>query len=143
MEYLASLGDMTKKQLEDILMNYNQQRYMEQMQQQQGGQAARQADAYLTGNLSKNQLGLAVEMNRVFNLMQYLKRSDTDNNPAAKDSLSKKLDSLLKANTDTNKLKQKPDSSKNKLASIIKNKKTFYLGGGGFFIVVFINKIKS
>src|SRR4030095_15646637 len=62
MEYLASLGDMTKKQLEDIWMNYSQQRYMEQMQQQQGGQPTRQADAYLTANLSKNQLGLAVEM---------------------------------------------------------------------------------
>ena len=66
MEYFASLGDMTKKQLEDILMNYSQQKYMEQMQQQQGGQPNRQADAYLTANLSKNQSGLAIEMNKGF-----------------------------------------------------------------------------
>jgi hypothetical protein len=95
MEYLASLGDMTKKQLEDILMNYSQQKYMEQIQQQQGGQPNRQADAYLTANLSKNQSGLATDMIQLFNLMQYVKRSEADNNPAAKDSINKKLDSAL------------------------------------------------
>ena len=35
MEFYAGLGDMTKKQLEDILTRYTQQKYMEQMQQQQ------------------------------------------------------------------------------------------------------------
>ena len=112
MEYLASLGDMTKKQLEDIMMNYSQQKFMEQMQQQQGGQPSRQADAYLTANLSGNQAGLSFEMTRVFNLMQYAKRAETDNNPAAKDTVSKKLDALLKDASDTNKLKGKPDSPK-------------------------------
>jgi hypothetical protein len=113
MEYLASLGDMTKKQLEDILMNYSQQKYMEQMQQQQGGQPSRQADAYLAANLSRNQSGLSFEMTRVFNLMQYLKRAETENNPAAKDSLQKKIDSaLLKLKPDSNKLTSKPDSLK-------------------------------
>ena len=53
MEYFASLGDMTKKQLEDILMNYSQQKFMEQMQQQQGGQPNQQADAYLGANLTR------------------------------------------------------------------------------------------
>ena len=113
MEYFASLGDMTKKQLEDILMNYSQQKFMEQMQQQQGGQPNQQADAYLGSNLSKNQSGLSYEMTRVFNLMQYLKRTETENNPAAKDTLNKKLDSpLLKLKPDSNNLKGKPDSPK-------------------------------
>jgi len=113
MEYIASLGDMTKKQLEDILMNYSQQKYMEQMQQQQGGQPNRQADAYLSANLSRNQFGLSVEMTQIFNLMQYLKRSDTDYNPAVKDTANKKLDSpLLSLKADTNKLKAKTDSPK-------------------------------
>jgi len=112
MEYLASLGDMTKKQLEDILMNYSQQKYMEQMQEQQGGQSNRQADAYLSANLSGNQSGLATDMIQLFNLMQYVKRTETENNPAAKDSMSKRLDSLLKAASDTNKLKAKTDTPK-------------------------------
>ncbi|HEY5771672.1 MAG TPA: DUF2723 domain-containing protein [Chitinophagaceae bacterium] len=113
MEYLASLGDMTKKQLEDILMNYSQQKYMEQMQEQQGGQPSRQADAYLTANLSRNQSGLAVDMIQLFNLMQYVKRTDTDYNPAAKDAEKRKLDSaLLELSSDTNKLKGNPDSPK-------------------------------
>jgi hypothetical protein len=112
MEYLASLGNMTKKQLEDILMNYSQQKYMEQMQQQQGGQPGRQADAYLTANLSRDQSGLATDMIQLFNLMQYVKRTDTDYNPAAKDSMSKKLDSLMKLNFDTTKLKGNSDSPK-------------------------------
>jgi hypothetical protein len=112
MEYIASLGDMTKKQLEDILMNYSQQNYMEQMQQRQGGQPTHQADAYLTSNLSRDQSGLATDMIQLFNLMQYVKRTDTDNNPVAKDSVTKKLDSLMKLNLDPNKLKGKADSPK-------------------------------
>jgi len=115
MDYFASLGDMSKKQLEDILMNYSQQKFMEQMQQQQGGQPNQQADAYLGANLSRNQAGLSFEMTRVFNLMQYLKRAETENNPAAKDTLNKKLDSPLSTlKPDTNKLKGKPDSPKTK-----------------------------
>ena len=113
MEYLASLGDMSKKQLEDILMSYSQQKFMEQMQEQQGGQPNRQADAYLSANLSRDQSGLATDMIQLFNLMQYVKRTDTDNNPAAKDSANKQIDTaLLKLNPDTNKSKGKADSPK-------------------------------
>jgi hypothetical protein len=47
--------------------------------------------------------------------MQYAKRTETENNPAAKDSAGKKLDSpLSKLKPDTNKLKGKPDSPKSK-----------------------------
>ncbi|HEY5773632.1 MAG TPA: hypothetical protein VIS75_13425, partial [Chitinophagaceae bacterium] len=96
--------------LEDILMNYSQQKYMEQMQEQQGGQPNRQADAYLTANLSKNQSGLAVDMIQLFNLSQYVKRTESDYNPEAKDAEKKKLDSaLLELN---GKNKGKPDSPK-------------------------------
>ena len=82
------------------------------MQQQQGGQAGHQADAYLTSNLSRDQSGLATDMIQLFNLIQYVKRTDTDYNPAAKDTMSKKLDALMKSNFDTNKPKGKPDSPK-------------------------------
>ena len=112
MEYFASLGDMTKKQAEDILMNYSQQKYMEQIQQQQGGQPGNQADAYLTSNLSKNQAGLATDILQLFNLVQYLKRSETQYNPAAKDTLNKKPDSPLLNLNDTNKSTGKQDSPK-------------------------------
>ncbi|HEX6845898.1 MAG TPA: hypothetical protein VF144_02915, partial [Chitinophagaceae bacterium] len=110
LEYFASLGDMTKQQVESVLMNYSQQKYMEQLQQQQGGQPNRQADAYLSANLSKNQAGLAVDILQLFNLKQYVKRTETDYNPAAKDTMNKKLDSpLLNLNPDTTRL-MKPDS---------------------------------
>lgn len=105
MEFYASLGDMTKKQLEDILMRYTQQKYMEQMQQQQ---QASQADAYLTSNLSPNQLGLAMEMTRVSNLTQYMKNRDAKNNPQQnQDSLNKKLldSALLRLQADSPKTK--------------------------------------
>ena len=48
--------------------------------------------------------------------MQYLNRAETENNPAAKDSAGKKLDSPLSTlkPADTNKLTGKPDSPKNK-----------------------------
>jgi len=83
------------------------------MQQQQGGQPNQQADAYLGANLTRNQAGLSFEMTRVFNLMQYLNRAETENNPAAKDTLNNKADSpLLKLKPDTNKLNVKPDSPK-------------------------------
>ena len=104
MEFYAGLGDMTKKQLEDILTRYTQQKYMEQMQQQQQGS---QADAYLTANLSPNQLGLAMVMTRASNMIQYLNNREQRNNPQQNpDSLNKKLlDSLSKL---------KPDSPKSK-----------------------------
>jgi hypothetical protein len=106
MEYFASLGNMTKKQLEDILANYSQQKFMEQIQQQQGSQVRPQADAYLSSNVSREQAGLSFEMTRVFNLMQYVKESEGKYNPAAaKDSATPKL-------PDTNLIKPKPDSPK-------------------------------
>ena len=82
------------------------------MQQQQGGQPGHQADAYLSANLSRDQTGLATDMIQLFNLMQYVKRTDSDYNPAAKDSMSKRLDSLMKLNLDTNKIKGTTDSPK-------------------------------
>jgi len=52
-------------------------------------------------------------MIQLFNLSQYVKRTDTDYNPAAKDEEKRKLDSaLLELSSDTNKLKGKPDSPK-------------------------------
>jgi hypothetical protein len=108
MDYLASLGGMTKKQLEDILMNYTQQKFMEQMQQQQGQQPRQQADAYLTSNLTADQAGLSFEMTRVFNLMQYVKGLEAKFNPQpGKDTLNNIL-------PDTNLLKPKPDTPKSK-----------------------------
>ena len=82
------------------------------MQEQQGSQSNRQADAYLSANLSRDQSGLATDMMQLFNLMQYVKRTEAENNPAAKDSMSRRLDSLLKSASDTNKLNVKPDSPK-------------------------------
>ena len=105
MEFYAGLGDMTKKQLEDILTRYTQQKYMEQMQQQQ---QASQADAYLNANLGSNQIGLAMEMTRISNYMQYLKNREARNNPQLNpDTLNKKLldTGLLKLNPDTPKTK--------------------------------------
>jgi hypothetical protein len=66
----------------------------------------------LLANLSRNQSGLAVDMIQLFNLSQYVKRTDTDYNPAAKDLEKKKLDSLMKLNFDSNTLKGKTDSPK-------------------------------
>ena len=105
MDYLASLGDMTKKQLEDIMMNYSQQRMMAQMQQQSGNQA----EAYLTSNLSANQIGLAFEINRVFDILQYVKNVDGRYNPKP----TTNIDSLNRSQ-DSNLLKLKPDTPKTK-----------------------------
>jgi hypothetical protein len=45
--------------------------------------------------------------------MQYLKRAESENNPAAKDTLNQKLDSPLSTlKPDPNKLSGKPDSPK-------------------------------
>ena len=75
------------------------------MQQQQ---QASQADAYLSANLSPNQIGIAMLMTRVSNMLQYLKNRDAKNNPQQnQDSLNKKLldSALLKLNPDSPKTK--------------------------------------
>lgn len=90
--YYASLGEMTPKQLENILMQYNQQRYMEQMQQKD----SRQSDAYLSANLSFNQSGLATEMNRTFGIMQYVQGIEERYNPKPKDTTVNKDTNLPK-----------------------------------------------
>ena len=92
MEYLASLGGMTRAKLEEIMTNYSQQKFMEQIQQQQGGQQQRQqADAYLNANLTGGQQSLAFEITRVFNLLQYVKGVEDKYNPKAKDTANNKL----------------------------------------------------
>jgi len=98
MEYFAALGDMTRKQLEDILMQYNQYRYMEQFEQQQGKQPSNRAGAYISSALSRNQMSLAYEINRVFGfVMQLMKPLDEKYNqpPKAKDSPNKLDTGLL------------------------------------------------
>ena len=109
MEYFASLGDMTQKQLEDVLMRYNQERFYEQMEQQQGKQPSGRADAYLSSALTPNQASLAYEINRVFGFeMQLMKPIDEKYNqpPKPKDSTNKL--------PDTNLLNLKPDTPKSK-----------------------------
>jgi hypothetical protein len=98
MEYFAALGDMTRKQLEDILMQYNQYLYMERFEQQQGKQPSNRAGAYISTALSRNQMSLAYEINRVFGfVMQLMKPLDEKYNqpPKAKDSLNKPDSGLL------------------------------------------------
>jgi hypothetical protein len=115
LEYVASLGDMTKTQLETILQKYFQDKMMEQFQQQQGGQANGQADAYLSANLTPNQTGLAVEITQLYGLLQEVKRSESRYGPKPPiDTSNKKLDTLLKLKPDSNKPKAKPDSPKTK-----------------------------
>lgn len=77
MAYYASLGEMTPKQLENILMQYNQQNYMERMQQKD----SRQSDAFLSSSLSYHQAGLATEMNRAFGILQYVQGVEERYNP--------------------------------------------------------------
>ena len=109
MEYFASLGDMTPKQLEDILMQYNQQRFYEQMEQQQGKQPSGRANAYLSSAITSKQFSMAFEMNRVFSfVMQLMKPIDEKyNQPPKTNDTTNKL-------PDTGKLKVNPDTSKTK-----------------------------
>ena len=109
LEYIASLGDMTRNQLENILMKYGQDKMMEQFQERQGGQASGNADAHLDANLTSNQKGLTIEMNQLIYLQQEIKGVESKFNPkpaTLNDSLNKKIDSTL--------LKLKPDSPKTK-----------------------------
>ena len=99
MNYYASLGEeMSRKQLEDILMNYKQRRYSAQNNEQ-----ANQAEQYYAANLSNNQSGLATEISRTFDFIQYYKQTEAKYQPqpkAAGDSLKPKLGStILKPDT--------------------------------------------
>ncbi len=101
MEYYASLGDnMTTKQLEDISMQYLQRRYGAQTQEQ-----ANQAEEYYRANLSGNQLGLASEMARTFEVMRRVKEVENTYVPKPKASMD-----TLKPTVDSNALK--PDTGK-------------------------------
>ena len=101
MEYYASLGDnMTKGQLEEIIMQYSQRRYAAQSNEQAG-----QAEQYFRANLSGNQVGMASEISRTFDVMQYAKQVEARYAPppppkAPADSLKPKADSnALKPDT--------------------------------------------
>lgn len=103
LEYVASLGDMTKKQLENILMTYYQKRFEDRMQQQQSNQA----EAYLSSSLASTQLGLATELIQLYTILQNVNASVARFNPPPTDSTGGiKNDSGL--------LKSKPDTSKTK-----------------------------
>ncbi len=108
MEYFASLGDMTRKQLEDIFMQYNQQNFYERMEVQQGKQPTGRANAYLHSALTPSQFSMAFEINRVFGfLMQYMKPIEE------KFVLPPKTnDTANKPDTGVGNLKVKPDTSK-------------------------------
>ena len=107
MDYFASLGGMTRPQLNTILETYSQQRMMEQIQQRQGQQVQRKADAYLTQALTPEQTGLAFEITRVYDLLQYKSSLDVRYNPA-------KTTPADSNGLDTNKLKAQPDTGKSK-----------------------------
>jgi hypothetical protein len=116
MAYFASMGDMSKQQLENVLQKYNEMKFMERYQQQQQQQGY-QADAYLQSNLSSAQKVMYQEIARVFDEIQYKQQLNKRFDPAA-DSLAPKIDSdLLKSvpvNTrvDSGTLNPKPDSPK-------------------------------
>jgi hypothetical protein len=100
-EYYASLGDLSKPQLQDALMQFNRLRYMEQMQQKDNSQSTN----YINSRLSSYQMGLVQEISSVFGIMDYVKQVEDKYNPkATKDSLNKNPDSLN--------LKVKPDTPK-------------------------------
>ena len=109
MDYFAAVGGMTRPELNKILQEYTQQRQMEQIQQMQGQQVQRRADAYLTSALTSNQAGLAFEITRIYDLLQYKNSLDTRYNakPASP------ADSQPPA-PDTNNLKLQPDTGKSK-----------------------------
>jgi len=100
MNYYAALGDMSRKELDNLLQNYLQQRTLATSQQQQA-----QAEGYLDANLTGHQRGLSLEITRTYDLQRYAKQIEERNNPKpVADSLLKKADSIL----------QKADSPKGK-----------------------------
>jgi hypothetical protein len=101
--YYASMGDnMTRKQLEDIMMQYSQMRRSAQTNEQMG-----QASNFIRNNLNSEQIGLLSEISRAFDLSQYHRSIELRFNPqpaAVNDTVPPKQD--------TNALKPKPDSPK-------------------------------
>src|SRR5689334_11328098 len=77
-EYYASLGELTKHKLQEVLMELNRRRYMEQMQQKDF-----QSTEYLNNSLSPNQLGLVQEIRSVFGIIDYVKQVEDKYNPKA------------------------------------------------------------
>ena len=109
MEYYASLGEMTRVELNKILEEYTQQRMMEEIQMRQGQQVQRRADAYLTTALAANQAGLAFEITRIYDLLQYKSSIDARYNAKPTSPAD-----TQKNNLDTNLLKVPPDTGKPK-----------------------------
>jgi hypothetical protein len=93
MDYYAALGDgMSRKQLDDVLMRYSQMRYGAQSNEQRN-----QAEGYYIANLNKFQSGLATEIARTFDFIQFLRETESKYLPqpkAALDSLSPKTDTV-------------------------------------------------
>lgn len=101
MDYYAALGDgMTRKQLDDVLMRYSQMRYSAQSNEQRN-----QAEGYYIANLNKFQSGLATEIARTFDFIQFFKETESKYLPQPKAA----LDSIT-PNTDS--AKDKPDTTK-------------------------------
>ncbi len=99
MDYYAAMGDnMSRKQLDEILIRYSQMRYGAQTNEQRN-----QADGYLINNLSNNQARLSVEISSTYDFIQYVKQTEEKYLPqpkAAADSLKPKPDSAaLKPDT--------------------------------------------
>ena len=92
MDYYASLGDnTTRKNLEDVLMRYTQMRYTAKSNEERN-----QAEGYFVNSLGNNQTGLAAEISRTFDFLQYVKQTEArylPPPPAASDSLKTSLDS--------------------------------------------------
>lgn len=103
MDYYASLGeDMSRKQLENILIRYSQMRYSAQSNEQRN-----QAEGYFITNLSNFQSGLSTEISRTFDFLQYVKQIEEKYLPQPK--------------TVGDSLKPKPDTSKLKTDSVKPN----------------------
>ena len=95
MDYYAALGDnMSRKQLDDVLMRYSQMRYGAQSNEQ-----ANQAEGYFIANLNKFQSGLATEIARTFDFIQFLKETESKYLPQPKST----VDSLIPKPDTTNK----------------------------------------
>lgn len=102
MDYYAALGDnMSRKQLEEILMRYSQMRYSAQNAEQRN-----QAEGYLINNLNNDQAHLSVEISSTYDLLQYVKQTEARYLPATKstaDSVPPVADSIPKTDTSSKK----------------------------------------
>ncbi len=101
MDYYASLGDNTTRvQLEETLMRYTQMRYSAQSNEERN-----QAEGYYINSLSNNQTGLAAEIARTFDFLQYVKQTEAKYLPPPATAVD-----TLKPVTDS--IEKKPDSTK-------------------------------